>query len=311
MPLNTAEKALGCAPVMRRSLAWSCALLVAACGGSSSRDGFDEPDKGTGDQPPAPAPAPSGDFDHKNPPPSGQPAEIAEVFGHSDDTLYRLDPETKNVSVVGQFSGCAKVIDIALTEGSKIYATSYQSLYEVDKATAKCTEIAKGSSFPNSLSFVPKGTLDPNEEALVGYVDADYVRIDTKTGAVSKVGTLGDANLVSSGDVVSVKGGATYLTVKSHKSGTGCEKTDCLVEIDPTTGKIAKRWGSIEHSNVFGLSFWAGKIYGFDDTGELFEVTFGSTQLATKAIGIPQKPSTLSFWGAGSTTSAPVSEKPQ
>lgn len=296
---------------MRRSLAWSCGLVfLVGCGSSSGRTGFDEPDKGNGDQP-APAPAPTGDFDHKDPPPPGTPAEIAEVFGHSDTTLYRLDPETKNVTVVGPFSGCAKVIDIALTEGSKIYATSYEALYEVDKATAKCTEVAKGPSFPNSLSFVPKGTLDANEEALVGYNDADYVRIDTKTGEVTKIGSLGDANLVSSGDVVSVKGGATYLTVKSHKSGTGCDKTDCLVEIDPKTGKIMKRWGSIEHANVFGLSFWAGKIYGFDDTGELFEVTFGTTQLATKPIGIPQKPSTLSFWGAGSTTSAPISEKPQ
>jgi hypothetical protein len=257
-----------------------------------------------------PTPSPTGDFDRK-PPPPGTPAELAEVFGHSADTLYRLDPETKNVSVVGTFAGCSKVIDIALDEASNLYATSFEALYEVDKATAKCTEIAAGTSFPNSLSFVPKGTVDPNAEALVGYEGGDYVRIDVKTGQKSKIGSLGDANLVSSGDVVSVKGGATYLTVKSPKTGNACEKLDCLVEIDPATGKILKRWGSIEHANVFGLSFWAGKIYGFDDGGELFEVTFGTTQLATKPIGIPQKPPSLSFWGAGSTTSAPVAAKPQ
>ncbi|MEA2753506.1 MAG: hypothetical protein QOI41_7649, partial [Myxococcales bacterium] len=56
----------------------------------------------------------------------------------------------------------------------------------------------------------------------------------------------------------------------------------------------------------FGLSFWGGKLYGFDDSGELFEVTFGTSQLATSVIAMPNKPSGLSFWGAGSSTSAPL-----
>jgi hypothetical protein len=89
-------------------------------------------------------------------------------------------------------------------------------------------------------------------------------------------------------------------------TGKNCTTNDCLVEVDPASGAMVKNWGSIEHHNVFGLSFWGGKVYGFSDTGELFEVTFGTTQLATSVLPMPSAPAGLSFWGAGSSTSAPL-----
>lgn len=279
--------------------------LVTACGGSSSRGSFDDT--------PAPAdtnapPGPTGDFDkNKAPPPPTPSGEVNEVFGHSSDALFRLDPKTKGVTAVGTFNGCSSVIDIALDEASTLYAATRTALYTVDKTNAKCTLVANGT-YPNSLSFVPKGTVDPNVEALVGYEDADYVRIDTKTGAKTKIGTLG-GGLRSSGDIVSVKGGKSYLTVKG--TGSNCTANDCLVEVDPANGKLVKNWGSIEHVDVFGLSFWGGKVYGFDDGGELFEVTFGSTSITTTTISMPSKPPALSFWGAGSSTSAPLVSTPQ
>lgn len=292
---------------MRSSFAWPVLVAIAAlagCGGSSSRTGFEE--TGNGDSTPAPAPAPTGNFDQNNTPPAPPAPEINEVFGHSSKTLYRLDPKTKGVTQVGDFDGCTSIIDIALDEGSNIYGASYNALYKIDKATAKCTQLATGA-YPNSLSFVPKGTVDPAEEALVGYEDSDYVRIDTKTGVKSVIGSLG-GGLRSSGDIVSVKGGKTYLTVKGT---TKCSTNDCLVEVNPTTGGVVKDWGSIEHKNVFGLSFWGGKLYGFNEAGDLFEVTFGTSQLATTIIPMPGKPSGLSFWGAGSSTSAPLVSTPQ
>ncbi len=281
-------------------LALSFAGLV-GCSASPGRGGYEDPAPTT---PTDPTPTPSpGDF-NKDPvkPPVTPAGEVNEVFGHSADSLFRLDPKTNTVTDVGPFTNCASIIDIALDEASTLYAVSYTGLYTVDKTTAKCTSVATGD-YPNSLSFVPKGTVDQNEEALVGYVDADYVRIDTKTGAQTKIGTLG-GGLKSSGDIVSVKGGKTFLTVKG--TGNNCTTNDCLVEVDPVTGKLVKNWGSIEHHNVFGLSFWGGKVYGFDDSGSLFEVTFGSSSITTTTIAMPSKPANLSFWGAGSSTSAPL-----
>jgi DNA-binding beta-propeller fold protein YncE len=282
---------------MRRLLALS--LCLVACGSSSSRNGFDENDPNgkpaDGSNPPA---ANTGDFGKQPPPPAGPGPEIHEVFGHSADTLYKLDPDTKAVTIVHAFQSCDPIIDIALDESSTLYGTSYNALYTIDKTTAKCTQIATGT-YPNSLSFVPKGTVDANEEALVGFDQGNYVRIDTKTGTKTKIGSIG-GGLASSGDIVSVKGGATYVTVK----GGTCD--DCIIEINPANGSLVKNWGAIAHTDVFGLSFWGGKVYGFDNGGDLFEVTFDTSGIKTTPIAIPSKPAGLSFWGAGSTTSAPL-----
>jgi hypothetical protein len=221
----------------------------------------------------------------------------AEVFAHSPDTLFRLDPLTKNITTVGLFAGCdSSMIDIALDKNGVMFGTTFSGLFKVDKATAKCTPIASGS-YPNSLSFVPKGTVDPSDEALVGYVGSTYVRIDTTTGKVSNIGTLG-GGYSSSGDVVSVIGGGTYLTVK----GPNCN--DCILQVDPTTGALIKLIGPVNHANVFGLAFWGGVAYGFDDAGVLFQIDL--TTAKTMDIPFPKAMPGLVFYGAGSTTSAPL-----
>jgi hypothetical protein len=279
------------------------AFILGACGQSADRTGFNDDKPVGGEQ--TPAPTPTGDFGKEPPPPAPETPEVHEVYGHSATTLYKLEPKTKSVTVIGDFKDCEPIIDIALDEKSTLYGVSDGTLYKIDKTTAACSDAHTGK-YPNSLSFVPKGTVDANEEALVGYDAGDYIRIDVTTGARTSLGKLG-GTLVSSGDIVSVKGGNTFLTVK----GTNCNTYDCLVEVDPKTGQMLKNWGSIEHKKVFGLSFWGGKIYGFDEEGNLFEVTFGSNSLTTTSIAIPSKPTTLSFWGAGSSTSAPLVVDPQ
>jgi hypothetical protein len=160
----------------------------------------------------------------------GTTNQPAEVWGHSPDTLYKVDPTTKAVTVIGQFQGCTNVIDLALDKMSNMYVTTQDALYSIDKTTATCTHISDGN-YPNSLSFVPAGTLDPSAEALVGYVGDTYVRIDTTSGNVTNVGSLSaGSGVVSSGDIVSVIGGPSYLTVTG---GSNCSSNDCLIEVDP------------------------------------------------------------------------------
>jgi hypothetical protein len=235
------------------------------------------------------------------------PQQPAEVYGQSSSTLYKLDPTTKQVTVIGPFDGCgSEVIDIAIDKDSKIIGATWDGLYAIDKTNAKCTLIASGS-YPNSLSFVPQGTLDPNVEALVGYQGGTYVRIDPVSGSIKTIGNLG-GGLSSSGDIVSVKGGGTYLTV----TGTGCFDADCLVEVNPATGALVKNWGPVGYfSQIFGIAFWAGTVYGFCNDGLLVEITFDQGKLKTALIPTPGAPLDLSFWGAGSTTSAPPLPPPK
>lgn len=226
------------------------------------------------------------------------PTGAGEVFGHSDNTLYRVDTISRTVTEVGAFNGCTNINDIALDESSSIYASTGTELFYVETNTGNCTRISTGT-FPNSLSFVPAGTVESNREALVGFQGGDYVKIDTKSGAVEKLGSIGDG-LESSGDVVSAKGGKTYVTVR----GKGCTDSDCLIEIDPTTGALTKNHGPIGKTQVFGLAFWGGELYAFTNAGELVLITLDSGKLEAKPIPITNGPTT--FRGAGSTTSAPL-----
>lgn len=240
----------------------------------------------------------SGGFDAVGGSSAGGGPEITEVYGHSDDVLYRLDPLTKEVTTVGSFSGCSGVIDIAIDKDNQIYATTFDGLWRIDNDSAACDYISSGG-YPNSLSFVPEGTLDPTEEALVGYTGSTYVRIDTADGSVQSVGAI-TGGLSSSGDIVSVKDGGTFLTVTGNNCG------DCLVEVDPASGDLLVNYGSVGHSGVFGLAFWGGSAYGFSNGGQLFEISFNGNMVTTNPITIPGAPSSLSFWGAGSSTHVPV-----
>jgi hypothetical protein len=268
-------------------------LVAAACGSPSASDPDSDSDGKSKTDPKNQEIAP-GTFSTDTgiaPPPA------AAVYGHSATTLFKVDPDTKLTSIVGSLAGCGDIIDIAIDADSQLFAASFDAFYKVEKGTGACTLVGAGK-FPNSMSFVPKGTLDPNQEVLVGYKEGDYVRIDTATGTTTTVGALG-GGFTSSGDIVSVKDGATFLTVK----GPGCN--DCLVEVSPKTGGIVKNWGPINHPDVYGLAFWAGQVYGFDNSGDVFYVTFEGTGIRTTDIQFPQRPDGLRFWGAGSTTLAP------
>ena len=252
--------------------------------------------------------------DSGDPPIDEQDAEVADtyippgtpgrVYAHTADTLYLFEPVTNDLKMIGKFTclnGSEQIIDLAVDRTGSVYATSFTRFLKVDPITAACTEIKANAvgddDYPNALSFVPAGTVESDREALVGFQGGDYVKIDVSNGMVTKIGAIGDG-LVSSGDVVSAKGGKTYVTVK----GKGC--ADCLVEIDPATGKSTKNWGSIGKPDVFGLAFWAGDLYAFTNAGELLLLTLDSGSLVATAVPITNAPA--KFWGAGSTTSAPV-----
>jgi hypothetical protein len=223
------------------------------------------------------------------------------AYAHSFSELYKLNTVTKAFTKVGDFDGgCGTVIDLAVDANERAFVTTFDGLYRLDVKTAKC-ELIKTGSFPNSLSFVPKGTLDDNEEVLVGYQGATYVRINTTTGAVDDVGRL-TGGYSSSGDIASAIGGSTYLTV----NGNGC--SDCLVEINPKTGDLVRNHGSVNHTSVYGLAQWDGVLYGFANDGKVFSITWANDVMSTTDIELPSGTPTISFAGAGSTTWTPPAQ---
>lgn len=217
------------------------------------------------------------------------------VYGHTVTTLYRLDPVTKAFAVVGPLTGCANMADIAVDRDGKIVGVG-SALYAIDPTTGACTTLAFGAQ-PVTLSFVPAGTVDPTEEALVAYVGSDYYRVDRTTGVLTLLRFAAISPYYPSGDLVSVEGGGTYVSV----TGLGCG--DCLLEVSPIDGTIVKELGSIGQAQIFGLGEWSGKVYGFAGNGETYELTIGASSVTSTLVANANKPT--SWIGGGSSTRAP------
>jgi hypothetical protein len=181
----------------------------------------------------------------------------------------------------------------------------------IDKATAECTVLATATtlSFPNSLSFVPAGTVDPAVETLVGFAIDAYVRVDTTSGKMTTIGNLNPNALgitfVSSGDIVSVSGGKTYLTARNNAPDAG-PGGDYLLEIDPKTGKVLKLIVDTKKTLLYGLGYWAGTAYAFSATGDSYAIDLSNGFTTTLSFPNGPLPNAGGWYGAGSTTLAPT-----
>ncbi len=87
------------------------------------------------------------------------------MFSHTSDTLFLFEPIKHVLTKIGEFD-CLNagddVLDIALDRTEQMYGTTRQAFIKIDPLTAKCTKIKDGLGsipFPNSLSFVPAGTV--------------------------------------------------------------------------------------------------------------------------------------------------------
>jgi hypothetical protein len=301
------------------SLSGSLVVAFAACGSDPVTNKL-PPDDDAGpsrkkDSGPDPEPEDSG-----QPPDSGPPE--TRVYAHTQDTFYKFDPISRTATMKGKLSCLAagdRLLDIAVNRIGEVYGTTDQAFIKISPIDGSCTIVAPApaSDLPNSLSFVPSGTLDATAEALVGYAfDAQqrpvrYVRINTSNGQLTDIGNLNAANApkkyISSGDIISLQNGGnkTYLMAREEPLVTGA--SDVLVEIDPKTGLIKLPViGATGQTLTYGFGYWAGKGYGFSADGRVTEINMATgssiivyTLQGDGGAGIP-------WFGAGVTTDAPV-----
>lgn len=256
-------------------------------------------------------------------PPSPEAAKAGKsaIFAHGPRAMYEFEPKSGAFKVLDA-PNCLKadedLVDLAVSAKGSLFATTYGFGYSrflsIDPTKATCTVIAEKTDgeYPNALSFVPKGTVDANEEALVGYDNrvvngskvTFYVRIDLKDGKITDVGRL-QTDLVSlryesSGDIVSLDGGKSYLTARPAADTEG-DQPDVLLEVDPKTGAMIKVIGSTGYQKLYGLGYWEGSAYAFSGTGQVVkvDVTTGKGTL----VDVPLRPN--AFNGAAVTTVAP------
>jgi hypothetical protein len=265
--------------------------LVAACGPAATIG--DDDDTGGADA--APGAGPDAD---PNRPDAAPAAENAAVYAHSSGALYRVDPDDLEVTLVGNFgwpNGSDSMTDIAIDRDGNMVGVSFDSVYAIDKDTAAATYLAPLQGQFNGLSFVAAGP-DPNDEILVGAALSGAVyQIDPMNGNSTMLGNYG-GGLGSSGDLVYVRGFGTVATVTD---GVGNDK---LARIDPGNGWSAELIGTGDTgaTSIWGLGFWKNQVYGFTDTRQFLLID------TVTGLGTPIETSSVNWWGAAVTTSAPI-----
>ncbi len=231
----------------------------------------------------------------------GSAAPVGQLYAESPDELYRLDLATKSFAKVGKFTfnkNPGEVTDIALDQDGSLYAITNDDLFTCTVEGAKCTWLAALPSIFNGLTFVPKGTVSPTEDTLIGISqDGAWTQITFAGSKVSlkKLGTYANGWL-SSGDAFSVEGIGTYATLK------GKGNSDSLASIDPKTGKILKVIGETGAKGLYGLAWWSGVFYAFSSDSNVYTLDV-STGKASVIKGI-QAPTGIKWWGAGVSTRA-------
>jgi hypothetical protein len=267
-------------------------VFLIACGpsvGGGDDDGAADDDD-DGPTPDAYVPPPPGDSD-------------AAVYAHSSSNLYRVDPDTFEVSEVGPFqwsTGFDSMTDIAIDKDGVMIGISYDKVYRVDADTAVATLLSDDlQGMFNGLSFVPAGQVGMPEgpDVLVGSrnTDGKIFSIDPNTGAVAEIGDMG-GEWVSSGDIVSVYGFGTVATVTTS-GGLGA---DVLARLEPGTFAATPIGAGTGYSDLWGIGFWKGKVFGFAEDGNFVLVD------TTSGAASPVETSAPRWWGAAVTTAAPV-----
>lgn len=303
----------------------SALFQLVACGDKTSEPN-DFPTSPMPDGKAKPDPDPERDADPGIDNALPEPSTEGRVYAHTTRKLFLYEPINNVLTEIGTFScldptsSLDYIIDLAVDRTGTMYATTLDRFLKVDPITAKCDELGIADidlDYPNALSFVPAGTVDPTKEALVGYASdfnafnaVIYVQIDTTNGKMTRKGNMNASDAGpqyrASGDFVSIiaDSNRTYATVKlKTDGGTG---TDLLAQINPANGQVIKIIGDTKQNDLWGVGYWAGKGYGFSANGRIIQIDMSTglgvvvSEPKTDAGGI------LPWYGAGSTTQAPL-----
>ncbi len=174
------------------------------------------------------------------------------VFTSSADELWRVDPMTAEVTLVGSFG-----------LGDQLFA----------------------------LSFLAPGELGADEVLIGAANSGDYYRIDRDTASATRLGAYPDG-WRSSGDIVSVEGLGTFATVRRDDFPSDVLVQILFSSDGSSTVVVKGPIRSAERdfTQLFGVGYWGRVLYGFSNAGELIEIDrdSGAGSLVTTETGTDQ-----------------------
>ncbi len=218
------------------------------------------------------------------------------VYANTSSELYRVDPRTFDIALVGRFTFSDsdqdhQMTDIAVNAAGEIWGITFNAIYRIDAGSARCTLVSPLEGQYNGLTFVPAGVRNPSAEVLLAVAGSGaYFVVNTSTGRVQRLGSYGAFS--SSGDLVSIATAETWAVVK--RAGE-----DHLARVDLRAGTTTLI-GPTGVDDIWGVGYWRGRLYGFAEGGQ-----FVTIDPATGRATV-QSSADRAWWGAGVTTIAPT-----
>jgi hypothetical protein len=218
--------------------------------------------------------------------------------GHkAQDSLYVIDPITGALTRIGAVDDGSHPIgleSLAFSPGLGLYGVGHGALYHIDTSDGQATKVGPLGVNLTAMVYGPNGEV-------YGAAKNRLYSVDLSTGK---------AQLIGSGKYGSIESlefdalGVLYATV-------GGKRDDSLYRIDPATGAGARvgHAGAIGFSDVDGLTFVNGTMYGFTENG--LEISINLTNgtgspvhdlpvdIEATAVDPPETPEPATLWLAG------------
>ncbi len=193
-------------------------------------------------------------------------------------SLALYEPYPKALRTIGPFTCLAAdeyMLDIAVDRDGNIYGTTELDRFvRIDPGQRLVSNGSARLGARLSRAHRPRGTLDPANDALVGYDGESYLRIDVDTGRVTVVGSLNppdaSTNYEATGDLIYAGDDGMFLTAGAI-GGSG-DAGDLLLRFDPKTGRRLTLVGTTGYRRLFGLGYWGSRIFAFTTPGEIFQI---------------------------------------
>jgi hypothetical protein len=190
-------------------------------------------------------------------------------------------------------SGPNSLTDIALDGSGQLFGTNLSDLYKFNTATNSSTSVGALGRFINGLGFATNGNL-------YGTGDSNFYQVNTTTGAATQVGSS-IANFNSAGDIVFNPSTNQFLATSLSPNNS----TLFSIALNGSASPI----GNIGFSNVFGIFFEGGQLFGYTDDRRQIKIDLasGAGTFDRNITG-----TTLTIGGAASfATTGPVAAVPE
>jgi hypothetical protein len=212
------------------------------------------------------------------------------VYVNNSTTLFTYDTAAGVTTRIGSFrvgsTNLEAMTDIAIDNAGNLFGavanSTRRQLYSINPETAECVLLGNIGHVSNGLTFLPDGRL-------ISAAD-DVLVLDPLTGQTLATLVPATRNFKTSGDIIALPDGKLYWAVKAASGSS-----DRLVQIDPSKPVASNTTvaGDIGTTNVYGLGYADGVLYGFTSAGTSVEI-----DPATGASSRTRTMTGQSYWGA-------------